>query len=133
MGHRISHTQLAVQPHAHHDYHDQSARSGRRRAGQRLQELSRSQDWCFRYGGDEFVILLPETGAEAALEQATTLNRSLMETDFRMKNDLELRVSASLGVATAPADATSVHAILGAADTRMYWVKANGRGAVRGV
>jgi diguanylate cyclase (GGDEF)-like protein len=103
------------------------------RAGQRLQELSRSQDWCFRYGGDEFVILLPETGAEAALEQATTLNRSLMETDFRMKNDLELRVSASLGVATAPADATSVHAILGAADTRMYWVKANGRGAVRGV
>ena len=102
------------------------------RAGQRLQELSRSQDWCFRYGGDEFVILLPETGAEAALEQATTLNRSLMETDFRMKNDLELRVSASLGVATAPADATSVHAILGAADTRMYWVKANGRGGVKG-
>ena len=31
--------------------------------GTRLQELSRKQDWCFRYGGDEFVILMPETGA----------------------------------------------------------------------
>jgi len=32
--------------------------------GRRLQELSRKQDWCFRYGGDEFVILMPETGAD---------------------------------------------------------------------
>ena len=32
------------------------------RVGERLQELSRKQDWCFRYGGDEFVILMPETG-----------------------------------------------------------------------
>jgi diguanylate cyclase (GGDEF)-like protein len=102
------------------------------RAGQRLKELSRKDDWCFRYGGDEFVILMPETGAEAALTQATTLNRALMETEFRMKNGLELRVSASVGVATAPVDAATVHAIIGAADARMYWVKANGRGAVRG-
>jgi diguanylate cyclase (GGDEF)-like protein len=102
------------------------------RTGQRLQELSRKQDWCFRYGGDEFVILMPETGTEAALTQATALNRALMETEFHMKNGQELRVSASVGVATAPADAAAVHAIIGAADTRMYWVKANGRGAVRG-
>jgi diguanylate cyclase (GGDEF)-like protein len=75
------------------------------RAGQRLQELSRKQDWCFRYGGDEFVILMPETGADAALTQAICeLHRALMETEFRMKNGLELRVSASVGVATAPFD-----------------------------
>jgi len=54
--------------------------------GQRLQELSRKQDWCFRYGGDEFVILMPETGAGAALAQATALNVALMKTRFRMKN-----------------------------------------------
>src|SRR5215469_5886885 len=44
------------------------------RAGQRLRELSRKQDWCFRYGGDEFVILMPETDAYGAMEQATALH-----------------------------------------------------------
>jgi len=102
------------------------------RVGQRIQELSRKQDWCFRYGGDEFVILMPETGTEGALAQAITLNRALMTTCFHMKNGLELRVSASVGVATAPDDGATVHAIVGIADTRMYAVKASGRGAVRG-
>ena len=102
------------------------------RVGERLRELSRKRDWCFRYGGDEFVILMPETGVEAALTQASALNRALMETRFRMKNGMELRVSASVGVATAPADGSTVHLIIGVADTRMYEVKASGRGAVRG-
>jgi diguanylate cyclase (GGDEF)-like protein len=102
------------------------------RTGQRLQELSRKHDWCFRYGGDEFVILMPETDAAAALTQATALNRALMETEFQMKNGQELRVSASVGVATAPTDGDTVHTIIGIADTRMYAVKASGRGAVKG-
>jgi diguanylate cyclase (GGDEF)-like protein len=102
------------------------------RTGERLRELSRKQDWCFRYGGDEFVILMPETGAEGALTQAAALNRALMETTFRMKNGVELRVSSSVGVATTPADGDAIHAVIAAADTRMYWVKAHGRGAVRG-
>jgi diguanylate cyclase (GGDEF)-like protein len=102
------------------------------RVGERLRELSRKRDWCFRYGGDEFVILMPETGVEAALTQASALNRALMETRFRMKNGMVLRVSASVGVATAPADGSTVHLIIGVADTRMYEVKASGRGAVRG-
>jgi diguanylate cyclase (GGDEF)-like protein len=101
-------------------------------AGRRLQELSRKQDWCFRYGGDEFVILLPETGAEAALAQTTALNEALMETRFRMKNGIELMVSASVGVSTSPADGDTVHTVIGAADTRMYVVKGSGRGAVLG-
>src|SRR4051812_25397480 len=62
------------------------------RAGRCLQELSRKQDYCFRYGGDEFVIMMPETDAYAALEQATALHRSLQATRFRMKNGLELNV-----------------------------------------
>jgi diguanylate cyclase (GGDEF)-like protein len=102
------------------------------RTGQRLQELSRKQDWCFRYGGDEFVILMPETGAEAALGLSKELNRALMETRFRMKNGLDLMVSASVGVATSPADGATLHAVIGAADARMYKVKSNGRGKVRG-
>jgi len=37
-----------------------------------------------------------------------------------------------VGVATAPNDGSTVHAVIGTADIRMYWVKANGRGAVKG-
>ncbi len=100
--------------------------------GRRLRELSRDHDICFRYGGDEFVILMPQTGPEGALKQATALNAALMKTEFKMTNGLKLRIGASVGVATAPADGATVHAVIGSADTRMYWVKTHGRGAVQG-
>ena len=100
--------------------------------GERLQQLSRKQDWCFRYGGDEFVLLMPQTGIEAALKQARAQHRALLETRFRMKTGQELQVSASVGVATAPVDGSTVHAVIAAADARMYAVKASGRGTVRG-
>ena len=80
------------------------------RTGQRLRELSRKQDWCFRYGGDEFVVLMPETGAEDALILASKVLGELMNTRFHMKNGLELNVRASVGLATAPADGATVHA-----------------------
>ncbi len=98
--------------------------------GKRLQELSRKQDWCFRYGGDEFVILMPDTGADAALDLADKLLDELMATHFRMKNGLELTVHASVGLATSPVDGNTVHTVIGAADARMYLVKNNGRGHV---
>jgi len=101
-------------------------------AGRRLQELSRKQDLCFRYGGDEFVVMMPETGARDALTQAGELHRALTETRFTMKNGLKLSVSASMGLATGPADGSNVHTIIGAADARMYLVKMSGRGRVRG-
>ena len=100
--------------------------------GRRLQELSRNQDRCFRYGGDEFVILMPETGAAAALELAKIMNSALMETQFRMKNGLKLKVSASVGLSSSPDDGTAVHEIIGTADARMYAVKSDVRGQVRG-
>jgi diguanylate cyclase (GGDEF)-like protein len=102
--------------------------------GRRLQELSeaRPKDVCFRYGGDEFVIVMPETGRQDALEQATFLLRALKQTSFPILSGLYLKVSASVGVATAPADGDSLYAIIGTADARMYSVKTNGRGQVRG-
>jgi len=100
--------------------------------GQRLQELSRKQDLCFRYGGDEFVILMPDTSAEAAHTQIVQLHRALLESRFTMKNELILSVSASVGMATAPTDGTSIYSIIRVADTRMYEVKTHGRSQVRG-
>ena len=100
------------------------------RTGQRLKELCHKNDRCFRYGGDEFVILMPETGAPEAQRLASAMLRSLMESRFHMKNGLQLSVSASVGLATSPADGVTVHTIIGAADSRMYEVKNNGRGQV---
>jgi diguanylate cyclase (GGDEF)-like protein len=102
------------------------------KTGERLQQLSRPKDVCFRYGGDEFVILMPETSASEGLAQARSLLSALMTTQFQMKTGLKLRVSASIGVSSAPRDGSAVHAVIGAADTRMYAVKTNGRGQVRG-
>jgi diguanylate cyclase (GGDEF)-like protein len=101
------------------------------RIGTRLQELTRPQDMCFRYGGDEFVILMPETTAADALTLTTALHQQLMNTQFHMKGGLELISSASIGLATCPPENATVHAIIGAADARMYAVKAAGRGHVR--
>jgi len=100
--------------------------------GRRLQELCSVGSLCFRYGGDEFVVLMPETSAEAAQTHCTELLKALMETRFPIRPGLKLRVSASIGVSTAPADGLTVHAVIGAADARMYAAKTNGRGHVRG-
>jgi diguanylate cyclase (GGDEF)-like protein len=100
------------------------------RTGERIKELSRKQDVCFRYGGDEFVVMMPETDAAAAHALASATHRALMETRFRMKSGIVLSVSASVGLATCPVDATSLHQIIGIADSRMYAAKNTGRGQV---
>jgi diguanylate cyclase (GGDEF)-like protein len=99
--------------------------------GRRLQKLARKQDLCFRYGGDEFVILMPETTAAQAFELTRGIHAALMETPFEMKNGLTLKVSASVGLASAPRDGGHTHEIIGTADARMYAVKRHGRGHIR--
>ena len=102
------------------------------RTGHRLHELSRPQDLCFRYGGDEFVILMPDTQAGEAYTHIESMHRKLIETQFRIHESLILSVSASIGIATAPRDGDSIHAIIGAADSRMYEIKNQGRCQIRG-
>jgi diguanylate cyclase (GGDEF)-like protein len=99
--------------------------------GRRLQELSRKHDLCFRYGGDEFVVLMPETGAKAALDATTAMHAALMQTEFSMNGGLKLSVSASVGLSSAPDDGRQGHEIIGTADARMYAVKRHGRGHIR--
>jgi len=98
--------------------------------GQELQAFSRPQDECFRYGGDEFVVMAPETDSAGVHALAIRLLEHLRKTRFRLKSGLELRISASLGYATAPHDAIAVHSMIGVADGRMYEVKNGGRGKV---
>ncbi len=80
-------------------------------------------DYAFRYGGDEFVILLPQTGKEAALVVGKRLQDVFRQSVFLQEENLNLKCRASMGIATYPDDAKSAHEIIRQADEMMYMVK----------
>ncbi len=80
-------------------------------------------DYAFRYGGDEFVVLLPQTGKDAALVVARRLRDSMRTGLFCQDENLNLNVRASMGMATYPHDAKTPHDIIRQADEMMYLVK----------
>ncbi len=80
-------------------------------------------DFAFRYGGDEFVVLLPQTGKDSALVVARRLRDSLRTSMFCREEGLNLNVRASMGVATYPHDAKTPHDVIRQADEMMYMVK----------
>jgi diguanylate cyclase (GGDEF)-like protein len=78
---------------------------------------------AFRYGGDEFVALLPGMGKAAASGTTMALCEELRAARFLEGAGLSLRVSGSFGLATYPEDGNTVPTILRAADTMMYEAK----------
>jgi diguanylate cyclase (GGDEF)-like protein len=90
----------------------------------------RGIDSAFRYGGDEFIVLLPQTGKDAALEVTQRLLHALRDTQYLVSEGLELRIMASFGIASYPEDGESIQEIIGAADQMMYLVKNSSRGNI---
>jgi diguanylate cyclase (GGDEF)-like protein len=80
-------------------------------------------DFAFRYGGDEFVVLLPQTSKDQAVVVAKRLQDSLRAGTFCSEQGLNLNVRASMGLATFPHDAQTPHDIIRQADEMMYVVK----------
>jgi diguanylate cyclase (GGDEF)-like protein len=78
---------------------------------------------AFRYGGDEFVALLPGMGKSAASGTTMALREDLRSARFLEGAGLSLGVSGSFGLATYPEDGNTVPTILRAADTMMYEAK----------
>ena len=97
---------------------------------QLMQLNTRAVDMVFRYGGDEFVVLLPQTGKDAAVEAAERLRHALKEARFLAGHGLKLKMGASYGVATYPQDGNTAEAILHAADGLMYKVKHSTRDGI---
>jgi diguanylate cyclase (GGDEF)-like protein len=96
--------------------------------GRILIEESRGVDEPARYGGEEFVIALPETGREGALELAERIRERLERTPVpRVDGSGELRVTASLGVATLPDSASDTRSLIAAADAALYEAKRAGK------
>lgn len=84
----------------------------------------------FRYGGDEFVALLRGLDKPAAVELSKKLRDSLRAYEFLSGEGLNLKLTASFGLATFPQDGDTLHAIIRSADTMMYHAKARGRDQV---
>jgi diguanylate cyclase (GGDEF)-like protein len=91
--------------------------------------LRNDVDQLFRFGGEEFLILMPGIGEDAALNAAERL-RQRVEAQVTAGG---APVSISIGVASVPAGGDSLHALIDTADQGLYRAKANGRNQVDGV
>jgi diguanylate cyclase (GGDEF)-like protein len=98
---------------------------------QTIKQNIRGIDSAFRYGGDEFIILLPQTGKDAALEVTRRLLRAMRESNYprseTSSEPLDLNVRASFGLASYPDDGATAHEIIRTADEMMYMVKKSTR------
>src|SRR3984957_7176836 len=91
--------------------------------GQVVRTHCRLIDFAFRYGGDEFVVLLPQTSKENACVVAKRLHKLIRETHWLTSEGLDIRVTTSAGVASYPTDAKTKAELLHLADEAMYAVK----------
>lgn len=98
--------------------------------GQVIRKSIRSTDVAARYGGDEFVLVLPNTDKSGALVMANNLREKIKSVFFLADQGYRIRVTASFGVAAYPDDAQSKLALIRLADQAMYRVKESTRDAV---
>jgi diguanylate cyclase (GGDEF)-like protein len=99
--------------------------------GRLLLRTLRSTDVPVRYGGDEFVIVMPETSKDQAVAAAKRITAEIAREAFlRDKRNGPIAITASMGVAAFPDDARDPEGLLRKADEAMYRVKAAGRGGV---
>ncbi len=98
--------------------------------GKVLKKVLRDNDHIYRYGGDEFVILVPNADIKIVKNVANRVLKSIKKKIFNIDNNKEFKLSVSLGVATYPEDAKTKEEILDIADRMMYKAKNAGRGRV---
>jgi diguanylate cyclase (GGDEF)-like protein len=91
----------------------------------------RDTDAVARYGGDEFVIVLPDTGTELAGTVAERIRQKILRHQFTGGRRLQLSMTASFGVAAFPKHASSPQQLIACADTAMYEAKAANKNCVR--
>lgn len=92
-----------------------------------IQAVVRESDFAGRYGGEEFIALLPDTSRQGGVVLAQKLREAIADLEVV---DLDRRLSASFGVATMPNDAAGADALLRAADRALYAAKNAGRNRV---
>lgn len=95
-----------------------------------LKRLVRPNDIAVRYGGDEFVVLLPHSTKEDAYELATHLREQINLNVFLSEEGIGIHLTASFGVASYPRDASGMRELLSIVDAAMYSVKETTRDGI---
>lgn len=98
--------------------------------GKRMKEVLRGSDLKCRWGGEEFLVLLPETPLHGARRVADTLRRELAERPIPWAGE-GLTVTASFGLAQTLPGEVNVQAVIARADQALYRAKDDGRNCVR--
>jgi diguanylate cyclase (GGDEF)-like protein len=95
---------------------------------QRLREFLRSADVCARFGGEEFVVVLPETSLATAMEVGQRIRKGIAQAP--LLNKPRVQATVSIGVATMEKE-QSINELFAAADAAVYLAKNEGRNQVR--
>jgi diguanylate cyclase (GGDEF)-like protein len=92
---------------------------------------ARETDVVARFGGDEFAIVLPDTGGEGAFAVGERIRERIAAHMFLSEDNLNIHLTASVGVATLPDVAASAEELVQAADKAMYAVKDSGKNGIQ--
>jgi diguanylate cyclase (GGDEF)-like protein len=96
-----------------------------------IRASARETDVVARFGGDEFALVLPDTGTDGAVYVGERIRERLAAHRFLERDGLGIALTASVGVATLPASATTAEGLIQAADQAMYVVKDRGKNGIR--
>ncbi len=98
--------------------------------GKRMREVLRGSDVKCRYGGEEFLVLLPETPLHGARRVAETIRREIADRPVPWSGEA-LTITASFGIAQTLPGEVNVQAVIARADQALYRAKDDGRNCVR--
>jgi diguanylate cyclase (GGDEF)-like protein len=98
-------------------------------AAERIRSGARETDIVARFGGDEFALILPDTGREGAMLVARRVRERVSSHPFLASEGIGYRLTASVGAATL-CEAGTPESLLAAADTAMYRVKGRGKDGI---
>jgi diguanylate cyclase (GGDEF)-like protein len=98
--------------------------------GQVFKRIVRETDVVGRYGGDEFVIVLPETPLNGAMVIAERIRKKVEECEFVAQN-LSIRLTVSLGVANCPKHTLTAEGLIKKADAAMYRAKELSKNSIK--
>lgn len=101
-----------------------------RQLGNLLQGYIRGEDIACRYGGDEFIIVLPDASREVTRERAELIGTYARQFQLQIEGQTRKAVTLSFGIAIFPGNGTTTAEILKAAATALYRAKREGRGRI---
>ncbi len=95
-----------------------------------IRQSARETDVVARFGGDEFALILPDTGSEGAAAVGERIRDKVNAHGFLQGDGLNIHLTVSVGVATLPDVAASTEGLIQAADEAMYHVKEHGKNGI---